>query len=415
MIENSFFGIGAFGVYQATLVPCKAPPNVRTDDASDIAPLASGKWAVPEHWTVCRDYQLFHLGLFHKEAANLRAQFVNAFSNVNGNMPRPIGPPQEQEGVSTFADNSQAFAERVEEPRASGSTAVPVHVETRADDGMAYIGTGVDYSAKEGAGPFDGDQGNAPASMTIRTSSSAPQIHGHVRHVRDDPNGPTRVEGVSEKELTTESVAMGAAELGLDVTKPGAMSSGMGIHAPVFQSTVDEMLREVPVSVVESLEGAVGEDAANRAGNVGFASTEGPAIGYGPSEKDDKICTMGVIEGMAETKITGNGSPSQKANITTGGSSSTKEDEKVGVGQNAKKTLPAPTKSEIVIRNRISAQRSNEKRRRKIEATKSELTYLKATYLPQLEHKRGSLLSENQTLRLQFMQKYHEGEITSFF
>ena len=83
--------------------------------------------------------------------------------------------------------------------------------------------------------------------------------------------------------------------------------------------------------------------------------------------------------------------------------------------QTFKKTLPAPTKDEIVIRNRISAQRSNEKRRRKIEATKSELAYLKNTYLPQLEHKRGSLISENQTLRLKFMEKYQESDIESFF
>lgn len=80
-----------------------------------------------------------------------------------------------------------------------------------------------------------------------------------------------------------------------------------------------------------------------------------------------------------------------------------------------KKTLPAPTKSEIVIRNRISAQRSNEKRRRKIEATKLELAYLKTSYLPQLEVKRGCLISENQSLRLKFMERYQQSDIDSFF
>ncbi|KAI0564093.1 hypothetical protein FGB62_30g346 [Gracilaria domingensis] len=79
-----------------------------------------------------------------------------------------------------------------------------------------------------------------------------------------------------------------------------------------------------------------------------------------------------------------------------------------------KKTLPAPTKSEIVIRNRISAQRSNEKRRRRIENTKMELAYLKA-YLPSLEQRKGCLIEENQSLKLRFIQRYREADIESFF
>lgn len=80
-----------------------------------------------------------------------------------------------------------------------------------------------------------------------------------------------------------------------------------------------------------------------------------------------------------------------------------------------KKTLPAPTKSEIVIRNRISAQRSNEKRRRRIENTKTELAYLKSAYLPSLQQKKGCLIEENQSLKRRFMQRYREGNIESFF
>lgn len=478
ILENSFFGIGAFGAYEATLVPCKAPPNVQTDSGADNVPLASGKWAVPEHWTVCGGRQLFHLGLFQKEASTLRAQFVQAFSNVNGNIGRPLsvlqehaspatqepqaksatdepqlphasqtpqGPqvsqapqtpqaplvrhvaqapqvpqapqPQAQHAISSFADNSPVYVVREDAPRGDGGLNEG-EVETRGDEGIAYIGTGVDYVAKESNVGFDGS--GPGASMTVRTASSTPQIPGNaqVGHIDGSGGGDagSRVEVLSEKEVTAESDPIGAVALGDDASKVAAMSSAMGMQAQGFQSSVDDMLNDVPASMVESIEGVVSvvdADVVGRAGNVGFTST-GSVPGFGETEKDVKTCTTGVTEAIAGTKITGNGSSPQKATMTTGGSSSTKEEEKV-VGKPFKKTLPAPTKSEIVIRNRISAQRSNEKRRRKIEATKSELAYLKVTYLPQLEHRRGSLLSENQTLRLQFMEKYNEGEISSFF
>lgn len=417
MFQNSFFAVGPFGLYEATFVPCKPAEDMQVGDGADGFQLGLGKWAVPEHWAVCRGQQVFHTGISHKEMLTLRTQFIQAFSHVAANVGRSISSPQAQQGVPAFAENSQVFVDRGDGPRGDGGGNDVVDVDGRGDDSMAYMSTGIEYGAKEGNVSFDGS-GTATASMTVRTSSSAPHIPGHVAHVGAGEGGgaPTRVEGMSDKEVTAETMPIEAATLGVDVGKPGGVSSGMGLQAPGFQSSVDDMLQDVPATVVDTIEGVeavVGTEVGNRTGNVGFPTV---AV-YGGGEKDDKICTMGVTEGIAGTKITGNGSPPQKINAMTGGSSSTtKEDENGGAGKAFKKTtLPAPTRSEIVIRNRISAQRSNEKRRRKIEATKSELAYLKVTYLPQLEHKRGSLLNENQTLRLQFMEKYHEGDITSFF
>lgn len=80
-----------------------------------------------------------------------------------------------------------------------------------------------------------------------------------------------------------------------------------------------------------------------------------------------------------------------------------------------RKALPTPTKSEIVIRNRISAQRSNEKRRKKIEETRTQLHYLKLTYLPHLEKIQAMLKAENEQLKLKFMEKYQANDISSFY
>lgn len=80
-----------------------------------------------------------------------------------------------------------------------------------------------------------------------------------------------------------------------------------------------------------------------------------------------------------------------------------------------RKALPTPTKSEIVIRNRISAQRSNEKRRKKIEETRTQLNYLKLTYLPHLEKLQAMLKAENEQLKLKFMEKYQANDISSFY
>jgi hypothetical protein len=65
-----------------------------------------------------------------------------------------------------------------------------------------------------------------------------------------------------------------------------------------------------------------------------------------------------------------------------------------------------PSPSEIVMRNRISAQKSNEKRRRRIEGWRAELDRLKTVVLPRLQVAEKALREQNdqvrQALRLQF-------------
>lgn len=65
-----------------------------------------------------------------------------------------------------------------------------------------------------------------------------------------------------------------------------------------------------------------------------------------------------------------------------------------------------PSPSEIVMRNRISAQKSNEKRRLRIEGWRKELDRLKKVVLPQLKLTETALLNENRQVRLALSQRY---------
>jgi hypothetical protein len=77
----------------------------------------------------------------------------------------------------------------------------------------------------------------------------------------------------------------------------------------------------------------------------------------------------------------------------------------------------AATPSDIVMRNRISAQKSNEKRRRRILASRSELATLKSVTLPRLQMAQLVLRAENERVRQALASKYgrHWVTVESFF
>jgi hypothetical protein len=77
----------------------------------------------------------------------------------------------------------------------------------------------------------------------------------------------------------------------------------------------------------------------------------------------------------------------------------------------------AATPSDIVMRNRISAQKSNEKRRRRILASKHELALLRSVTLPRLQIAQLVLRAENERVRQALANKYgrHWVTVESFF
>lgn len=65
-----------------------------------------------------------------------------------------------------------------------------------------------------------------------------------------------------------------------------------------------------------------------------------------------------------------------------------------------------PSASEVVMRNRISAQKSNEKRRQRIESWRAELARLKNEVLPRLMSAQQLLRCENQRVRAALQQQF---------
>lgn len=443
--ESSFAAIGEFGVYECALVPSKLGPGMQLDTSavnhnSPTSPsqsqpaLSVGKWAVPEHSTFCRGYQVLHLGMFRNEAAELRSQFVQAYGHVSADVGRQVGAGG---GTTNFDDNTQAFVDGTQSRPGNGVTTTGDDVEPKVSDALGYM---TQTAQAQGAGhtttaqaqrqtgheppggqvatvEFRGGGGDGTethfegaGSVTIRSTSSAGRF---------EPG--TGAQGGSGGAVATVRAEDGGVVLPL--------GQGLVGGAQVFHGGVEDVLHEMPSTMVDSIEAVVvssGMEVEKRGSGDGKHGKEIVGGGTGPTLRPAPPSGAGNgtggISGTGTGTGSGTGSGSGLGGRTEGnggggtGTNGNSSGEVGGTGMKAfKKTLPAPTKSEIVIRNRISAQRSNEKRRRKIEATKSELAYLKATYLPHLEHRRGTLLSENQTLRLKFMEKYHESDIVSFF
>lgn len=412
-LDNSFFGLATFGVYEATLVPTGIPPDAQTDNPE--VPLSTGKWAVPDHCNVCRTYQTFHLGLLRNETSALKAQFAQAFTPANNAAPiRPISAP----AAISFTE-ALPYGER-NDTRGTET----LSIGPRTDDSLAFAvgndygqrcgngGTGGGGSDNRTGGGGGGVQALETAPLTISRQMTNSMI-GTGQNTLHMVTSSTGHDGI-EKDVTTD---------GTDMIKTGT--------APLQQfhtTSVDDVLNDVPSTVVDSIDAVVQNSqnvAQARSGAGGFNGTAAMAFvsdgkeGAKLTAIENNAAFTGPQEGTDSTPSEGK---QAKHVIDNGGhgisasDSMSKENETMSmITKPFKRTLPAPTKSEIVIRNRISAQRSNEKRRRKIEATKSELAYLKMTYLPHLELRRGTLISENEGLRLRFMEKYHENEIDSFF
>ncbi len=105
----------------------------------------------------------------------------------------------------------------------------------------------------------------------------------------------------------------------------------------------------------------------------------------------------------------------QAALATTGAGPSTLGPVKTFRGTRRKnEALPAPTEKEVIMRNRISAQKSNEKRRKKLDAMKLEVAYLQEKLIPRLEMAKLVLQNENRKLISKFSETFNTPIIASF-
>lgn len=371
--ESSFQGLGAFGLYDVALVNPKLGFGAQTHN-DDLPELSFGIWAVPQHSSVCQGHQFLFLGMFAGDLAAMRSQFAQIYGHSYAQRQRHHA----HNDVSGGLDETPQIA--IENVISGGGR--PVARETLSQRLHNYNSDPLNYGEKNVVPSYASLPMvvNAPPPVHFPTASSQ-QVESTVMS-----SDARNRDYTAEATAAATSVPLGASSLVLPMQRQLAVGSGQS-----FNAGVEDALEEVPSSVVESIDAAVGAQTSSTSADRGHTSPPGikfatPVVSYAP-----------VLSGATVTGATVKSTPPVSLSSTT-----------------FKKTLPAPTKNEIVIRNRISAQRSNEKRRRKIEATKNELAYLKSTYLPQLEHRKGTLISENQTLRLRFMERY-ESEIESFF
>lgn len=425
VLENSFYGVGTFGVYDSSIVPCKFPPGGRGDDYTSFTPQpAYGVWAVPEHLSVCSAMQMIHLGLSQEENSVLRAQFVQAIGQVSQrpNISPPIGTSQplyqasRAEGGGLDSSEQQCLDDRED-----GSSAdyplrhhqgIPVngeneraHIVQPLSDVPVQSTTPmtVMFEAQElNEGRLSEERESAEGQAIEIKEKQAPNVELDHEYGR---GGNGRADDVLEQEVGSPPPIGGPIEAAMSAPRnsrePSSLAKSLETLAPsplpaqgttsphvnVYAQNPPVAPVQLPTPVTTIMPPPL---------QVTMAPTVGTATTFVRP-------TAVLVKGIAPAGFT-----------TTLECAPGKEENAPPSSRLVKKTLPAPTRSEIVIRNRISAQRSNEKRRRKIEATKSELAFLKTTLLPRLEHRRIALATENQTLRISFMQKYRENVETFF-
>eukprot|EP00177_Eucheuma_denticulatum_P002313 GFKZ01004148.1.p1 GENE.GFKZ01004148.1~~GFKZ01004148.1.p1 ORF type:complete len:741 (-),score=60.23 GFKZ01004148.1:660-2882(-) len=378
--DSSFLGLGTFGIFDVALVPTKLSPGAQSS-GEEAPSLSCGTWAIPEHTAICNKPQLLFLGMFPTDLAAMRAQFVQTYGHRSAQIQR--------QGHGDAAGGLEEGQQLAIENVISSSRRPPLsrerlsQVMQRPRDAHGYNTDPIHYGDKNVVPSFATLPVVVTAPITsavqYQTGSSQQQDTSIIAAETRNRNYPT--------ESATAPATMplgGAGSLVLPLQRQIAVATGQPFHGGT-----EEALEEVQPSVVESIDVSVAPQASSPTGDRGQQNATG--MKFAPP-----VVSYGAVP-------TSSGGPSNVAKPQAISTSS------------FKKALPAPTKNEIVIRNRISAQRSNEKRRRKIEATRHELAYLKSTYLPQLEQKKGILINENQSLRLRLMTRYPENDFESFF
>lgn len=378
--DSSFLGLGTFGIFDVALVPSKLSPGAQSS-GEETPSLSCGTWAIPDHTAICSKPQLLFLGMFPTDLAAMRAQFVQTYGHGSAQVQRQSHGEAAgglEEGQQLAIENVMSSGRRPLLSRERLS-----QVMQRSRDAHGYSADPISYGDKNVVPSF----ASLPVVVTAPISSTVQYHTGSSQQLDTSMiTAETR-----NRDYTAETAPApatmplgGAGSLVLPLQRQIAVATGQPFHGGT-----EEGLEEVPSSVVESIDAAVAAQASSPTGDRRQQGAAG--MKFAPP-----VVSYGAVPTSAG--VPGNVVKPQPVSTSS-----------------FKKALPAPTKNEIVIRNRISAQRSNEKRRRKIEATKNELAFLKSTYLPQLEQKKGILINENQSLRLRLMTRYPENDFESFF
>eukprot|EP00178_Gracilaria_changii_P018516 TRINITY_DN52_c0_g1_i1.p1 TRINITY_DN52_c0_g1~~TRINITY_DN52_c0_g1_i1.p1 ORF type:complete len:659 (+),score=63.48 TRINITY_DN52_c0_g1_i1:205-1977(+) len=376
--DGSFHGLAAFGAYDSLPLPWRIPPGMRQVDSPHAVR------TVPDHTSICHTPRSMLVGIRQDLLQRLRASYLRLVAaDVHLSLPMRT--------MDTFVPPRTDTAAHRRTVSAQHHQPTPYVSQPSQPNQLAQ-----QFSFPTQLMPGADDQINQSESTTRPYVDCRMDVS---RVPSEIPNSSTRL-NAPQRLLPNNAMHDGTTFPGRD------MAPNIAHVNPQLMPNTDADLSST-VTVRES-------------GHRARQSSQRILLGSG-TDVTPTVHVNEVVAGMP--RMSSRVLPANSANT----SSSIIFNEATGNTATIvnkppseqpvlpfKKTLPAPTKSEIVIRNRISAQRSNEKRRRRIENTKMELRFLKAI-LPTLEQRKGCLVEENQSLRLRFIQRYREADIESFF
>lgn len=371
-------GLSDFGVYDALILQYRVPPGMQQVEPSPLLQ------AAPAHLERCPNPRSILTNVLHEHIESLQASFVQLVA-VNSRISAPM------RALDTFAQTRlNELSQRVTIP---------------LQHAPPYI---------------------SPSTQPVQLAQQL-SLSAQLLHPGDDPTNsmPNSIPNTTQQYQDCRVPADIRVPLPHVPAQhvPQRMIPSTGIHdnptipaRNIASSVVHVAPHVIPSSDADLSSSLAMREAAHRAGHVPQRVLLGSAADITSTVRVNEL-----VAGMP--RVSSRVLPANSANtsssigfpeVTENASTIVKKPPNEQAVPPFKKTLPAPTKSEIIIRNRISAQRSNEKRRRRIEHTKMELAYLKS-YLPTLQRRKGCLLEENQSLKVRFMERYRESDMESFF
>lgn len=373
--EGSFLGLSDFGVYDTLILPYRVPPGMQQVEPSPLLQ------AAPPHFERCPSPRSILTHVMHGDIDSLQASFVQLIA-VDTRISAPMRALDTfaQTGLNELSQRVTIPLQQAQQPYISPSTQ-PVQLAQQLSLPAQLLHHGDDPTNSMTNTTHQYQDCRVPADIRV------PSPHVSAQHV------PQRL----------------------------MQSTGMHDNHTIPTRNIPSSVVHVAPQVIPSSDADLSttlalREAAHHAGHVPQRVLLGSAADISSTVRVNE-----VVAGMP--RVSSRVLPANSANtsssigfpeVTENASTIVKKPPNEQAVPPFKKTLPAPTKSEIIIRNRISAQRSNEKRRRRIEHTKMELAYLKS-YLPTLQRRKGCLLEENQSLKVRFMERYRESDVESFF
>ncbi|CAN8069078.1 unnamed protein product [Agarophyton chilense] len=375
--DGSFLGLAHFGMYDTLPLPCRIPPGMQRADSTNSFR------AVPAHIAICHAPRSMLVGMHQDLLDRLRASFVQLIA-TDARLSVPMRT------VDAFtpsrmndAPQRRTMSSQHHQPSYVSQSSQPHQLQQQFSFSPQLI-------------PSVDDPMNPAANN--------PRPYADCRI--DIPRIPSDMRAVSSHQPTSQRL----------ISNNGIHDSSTVLPHDIAPSIVHVNPQLVPNSDPDVSLSTAGPDSVHRASHGSQRILPGNGADITPTVRVNEVAA-----GLP--RLSSRVLPANSANTSSNVIFPEATDNAATIVNKPPseqpvppftKTLPAPTKSEIVIRNRISAQRSNEKRRRRIENTKMELAYLKA-YLPSLEQRKGCLMEENHSLKLRCIQRYRETDIESFF